>query len=147
MHKLTLLYEINSTGVTFQHTAVTLDSKLVGIRAKSERVIRCYLSYYFYSENSYMLGVVQIITSFVSWIGNSNEGSQYQLNLEKYTLFHNYYQILVNSVLQITRGTRDNFGLIIHILFFVNTFKTSRRDGSNERSQHTFLLRNKTKIS
>ena len=52
------------------------------------------------------------------------------------------------SVLQIKRGNRDSFGILIHFFFIKNifcdpSFELSHRDGSNERSQHMFSLRNK----
>ena len=54
------------------------------------------------------------------------------------------------AVLQIRRGNRDNFGIIIHISTIINIFcdpslEPSPRDGSNEGSQHMFSLRNKKK--
>ena len=53
----------------------------------------------------------------------------------------------MRSVLQLRRGNRDNFG-IIFIFFHKNifcdlSFEPSWWDGSNEGSQHMFLLRNK----
>ena len=50
------------------------------------------------------------------------------------------------SVLQIRRGYRDNFGIIIslhHNIFYDPSLEPSHRDGSNEGSQHMFSLRNK----
>ena len=43
-------------------------------------------------------------------------------------------------VLQINRGIRDHYGIIIHI-FFIKTYFVTHRDGSNEGSQHMFSLR------
>ena len=57
--------------------------------------------------------------------------------------------LLINfSVFQIRRGNRNKFGIIIHIFFHKNIFcgpslELSHQEGSNEGSQHTFLLRNK----
>ena len=50
-------------------------------------------------------------------------------------------------VLQIRRGNKDNLGIIFHIyhqnIFRDPSLEPSRRDGSNEGSQHMFSLRNK----
>ena len=54
---------------------------------------------------------------------------------------------MVFSVLQIRRGKRDNLGIIFHITPLKHmlrpSLEPSRRDGSNEVSQHMFSLRNK----
>ena len=51
------------------------------------------------------------------------------------------------TVQQIRRGSRNNFGIISHILhkiiFCGPSLEPSRGDGSNEGSQHMFSLRNK----
>ena len=52
------------------------------------------------------------------------------------------------AVLQIRKGNRDNFGIFIHIFHKKNhicdpSLEQSRREGSNEGSQHMFILRNK----
>ena len=51
------------------------------------------------------------------------------------------------SVLQIRRGNRDNLGIIFLFLSLKHicdpSLEPSRRDGSNEGSQHMFWLRNK----
>ena len=52
------------------------------------------------------------------------------------------------AVLQIRMGNRDNFGIFIHIFSYISyicdpSLEPSRRDRSNEGSQHMFSLRNK----
>ena len=47
------------------------------------------------------------------------------------------------AVLQIRSGSRDNFGIIKKTFFYDPSLELSRRDGSNEGSQHMFSLRNK----
>ena len=51
------------------------------------------------------------------------------------------------TVYQLRRENRDNFGIIIHVIplkiFCDLLLEPSRRDGSNEGSQHRFSLRNK----
>ena len=54
-------------------------------------------------------------------------------------------------MLQIRRGNRDNLGINV-IFLHKNIFcdpplEPSHQDGFNEGSQHTFLLRNKKKLS
>ena len=50
------------------------------------------------------------------------------------------------AVLQIRKSYRDNFGIIIFSVKKKHTsVEPSRRDGSNEGSQHMFSLRNKKK--
>ena len=55
-----------------------------------------------------------------------------------------------HAVLQIRRGKSDNLGIIFHITplkhMFDPSLKPSCRDGSNEGSQHMFLLRNKENL-
>ena len=72
--------------------------------------------------------------------------------LHKNCIFSLHLQDHIQStVLQISRGNRDNFGIIIYYLyFFIKIFcdpslEPSRRHGSNAGSQHMFLLRNKKK--
>ena len=56
-----------------------------------------------------------------------------------------------NARAQIRRGKRDNLGTIFHITPLKRMLRpiiktvSTRRDGSNERSQHMFLLKNKKK--
>ena len=53
------------------------------------------------------------------------------------------------SVLQISRGNRDNLGIISLIfppkknIFCDPSLEPSLKDGSNDRSQHMYSLRNK----
>ena len=51
------------------------------------------------------------------------------------------------AILQIRMGNRDNSGIFIHIFHTKHicdpSLEPSRRDGSNEGSQHMFILRNK----
>ena len=52
------------------------------------------------------------------------------------------------AVLQIRMGDMDNFGIFIHITpvnkhICDSSLELSRRDGSNEGSQHMFSLKNK----
>ena len=55
------------------------------------------------------------------------------------------------SVLHIRRGKRDSLGIIFHItplnVCCYASLELSRRDGSDEGSQHIFSLRNNRKIS
>ena len=57
-------------------------------------------------------------------------------------------ELSAKPVLQIRKVKRDNLGIFSHIppkkyIFCDPPLEPSRRDGSNEGSQHMFLLRNK----
>ena len=59
-----------------------------------------------------------------------------------------WHTVQTKTVLQIRRSNKDNLGIIIHIFFYKNIFcdpslEPSDRDGSNDGSQHMFLLKNK----
>ena len=63
----------------------------------------------------------------------------------------NVIELIVPTDLQIRNGNRDNLGIIFHIsalnIYCDPSFELSQQEGSNEKLQHTFLLKNKKKLS